>query len=68
MSLGGHPGAVDDAVFSPDGKYIATTGGTITKLWDVATGQEILTLYGHTADIIRAQFSPDGRYLATELI
>jgi len=65
MSLGGHPGSVDDALFSPDGKYMATTGGTITKLWDASTGQEMLTLYGHTGEINRVVFSPDGEHLIT---
>jgi WD40 repeat protein len=30
------------------------------KLWDVATGTEILTLPGH----VSVAFSPDGRFLA----
>ncbi len=35
--------------FSPDGKRLASASqdGTV-KVWDAATGQEILTLKGHT--------------------
>ncbi len=35
------------------------------KLWDAATGQELLTLRGHSSDVSSVAFSPDGRRLAT---
>ena len=35
------------------------------KLWDVARGQEKLTLKGHGADILSVAFSSDGRTLAS---
>ena len=43
----GHTSQVSDVVFSPDGTRIATASfdGTV-KLWDAATGQEVLTLAG----------------------
>jgi len=35
------------------------------KLWDAATGQELLTLKGHE-DLVRSvAFSPDGKSLAS---
>jgi WD40 repeat protein len=46
--------------FSPDGKYFAS-GGKGTKLWDLATRQEIMTLDNNPATAIA--FSPDGKYL-----
>jgi hypothetical protein len=65
-------------VFSPDGKRLATAGGYQdndddrhqpgeVRLWDPATGQEILSLpkTAHTQAVFRVAFSPDGRRLAT---
>ena len=35
------------------------------KLWDAATGQELLTLKGHSRSVESVAFSPDGKQLAT---
>src|SRR5262249_17388306 len=54
------------AVFSPDGKTLATTsreGGAIT-LWDAATGKKRQTLQGYVTGWNRLAFSPDGKTLA----
>ncbi|HEX6306225.1 MAG TPA: protein kinase [Anaerolineales bacterium] len=52
--------------FSPDGLRFATAGPEATaKLWDSATGEEMLTLSGHTAQIYNVAFSPDGNRLVT---
>ncbi len=49
--------------FSPDGRRLAS-GGSYIKLWEVATGKELHTLYGHSGGISIA-FSPDGKTLAS---
>ncbi len=57
---------VISVTFSPDGKLLAAGGaeGTI-KLWDMASGQEILTLHRDTPQLIEhVTFSPDGKLLA----
>ena len=57
-------------IFSPDGKWLAaaslsTASGNAVKLWDAATGQELLTMVGHTNWLAGLAFSPDGKRLAS---
>lgn len=65
VTFGGHDAPVNDVAISPDGTRVATTSHDRTvKLWEAATGRELLTLYGD--DILYGvAFSPDGRLLAT---
>lgn len=62
----GHTEGINDATFSPDGRFLATTSqDSSVRLWDVATGQEIGILSGHAQPVNAAAFSPDGTVLAT---
>jgi WD40 repeat protein/DNA-binding SARP family transcriptional activator len=66
FTLRGHSNGVVGIAFSPDGRRIATTSRDQTaKVWDAATGQEILTLSGHTGQLFSIAYSPDGKRLAT---
>lgn len=51
--------------FSHDGKILATASwdGTV-KLWQVATGHELLTIPSHSGVVWSVAFSPDDRTLA----
>lgn len=52
--------------FSTDGKRIATGSQDKTaKVWDAATGQQLLTLKGHTGMVRSVAFSPDGQRIIT---
>jgi dipeptidyl aminopeptidase/acylaminoacyl peptidase len=57
---------VNSAVFSPDGRLIATADGDgAARLWDVATGTLVHVMAGHAGEVRSVAFSPDGRLMAT---
>ena len=64
--LKGHTASVQGVAFSPDGQRLASASVDQTvKVWDVATGQQSLTLNGHTKEVWSVAFSPDGQQLAS---
>jgi WD40 repeat protein/serine/threonine protein kinase len=57
---------VVSVAFSPDGRRLASAGyDRIVRLWDTATGHEVLALRGHADLVGRVLFSPDGQRLAS---
>ena len=62
-----HSGAVEDARFSPDGKYLVTVSkDNAARLWEIEGGQwrEKVALR-HSAWVDIASFSPDSKLLVT---
>jgi WD40 repeat protein/tRNA A-37 threonylcarbamoyl transferase component Bud32 len=57
-----HGGAIRSLVFSRDGKHLASVGAFHVRVWDPATGKEIVAHAG--ASPLSAAFSPDGSRLA----
>ena len=65
------------AAISTDGRFLATSGSyyfngwakerfdPAIRIWDLATGQEVVTLEGHEQPVLVLAFSPDGRLLAS---
>lgn len=61
----GHTGQITALAFSPDGQRLATGSDDSTvRIWDLATGQEQLTLGGQQKIITAVAFSPEGGRLA----
>ncbi|MDE0399854.1 MAG: WD40 repeat domain-containing protein [Candidatus Poribacteria bacterium] len=63
------PGMSQAIAFSPDGRFIASSGGKYTShegfcLWEVATGQKVELIAGPPAASV-LQFSEDGKTLVT---
>jgi WD40 repeat protein/tRNA A-37 threonylcarbamoyl transferase component Bud32 len=62
----GPPSLWSGVDFSPDGRRIVTSSSDdIAKIWDAATGHELLALQGSVADLGGAVFSPDGQRILT---
>jgi WD40 repeat protein len=67
------PTCVATASWSPDGTRLLTTAGNddegakdhTARIWDAATGKELLVFNGHTKAITSGSWSADGRFVAT---
>ena len=66
LILSGHFTTVTTVAWSPDGSRLATASRDQTaRVWDAATGKELLTVKGSGGDFRCVAWSPDGKRLAT---
>ena len=64
--LVGHSGVVHRAVWSPDGKYVASASSDRTiRIWDAGTGKLFNVLEGPTGSVVNLSFLHDSRLLAS---
>ncbi|MEK6234795.1 MAG: hypothetical protein N2C14_08790, partial [Planctomycetales bacterium] len=64
--LEGHAKSVRGAVYSPDGRVLATSGSDgEVNVWDRTDGALIRVLCGHGPGAAALAISPDGQWLAT---
>jgi WD40 repeat protein len=56
-------GDVAHVEFSPDGKVLATSGGDGARLWDVATGKEVVQAHLPRTGGVVLTFTPDGAHV-----
>jgi WD40 repeat protein len=61
-----HDGEIRSAVFSPDGRRIASAGhGPLVKVLDAATGETSTEFDGHTDVVFCLAWQPDGQRIAS---
>src|SRR5262245_54655364 len=61
-------GQVGRTEFSPDGKTLATSGGDGCRLWDVATGKEVVFAHLPRTGSVLLTFTPDGSHLVADAL
>jgi len=63
--FGQHDGPVSSLAMHPDGRWLASSSGSLIKVWDMGSGREVAELSGHTQEVTSVAWSPDGTKLAS---
>ena len=65
-TLRGHAGDVRAIAFTADGSRVATASADRTaRVWDAASGQELLAMRGHSAALVAVAFGPESSITTT---
>ena len=54
------PSVIHDGAFSPDGRYVVTTGRDDGRVWSASSGAFRESLHGHVGEVKSAAFLPTG--------
>jgi WD40 repeat protein len=68
LNLAGHTDIVSAIAYSPEGRFLASSGGTTdrtVRIWDASNGQCLNILQGHTSEVWSVAYSPDGQTLVS---
>lgn len=64
--IGEHTTIVDSLAFSPDsGRLLTTSKGDGVNIWDVATGNFVMTLKGYSYPITNGKYTHDNTWIVT---
>ncbi|KAJ1800772.1 HIR complex subunit [Coemansia sp. RSA 2399] len=65
--LTGHESDVCDVAWSPDNRFLATSGlDNVICVWDTATFERVAKITGHSQFVKGVTFDPAGKYLASQ--
>ncbi len=65
MPMHGHNSYVQSVASSPDGRLVASAGGSYVRVWETATGKLVRHLEATEGYVWAVAFSPDGKSLVT---
>jgi WD40 repeat protein/serine/threonine protein kinase len=65
FTLAAHIDAIHRFSLSEDGNYLATASQDMAKIWDLASGRELVAIHDPGGPLLGVDISPDGSRLAT---
>ena len=63
-TLNGHTKQVLSLVISNEGQLISGSADTTIKVWNISTGENLITLNGHTSWVYSLAISKEGHFIS----